>query len=125
MTSRNLIPSIWNCCVWNLGTIPATYALEYWRFIERVLRTRIEQVEPLLQKVNPQQNRQTYWLTTAARLGIARLDQRFQFPPRNHSVHDAQKLLPLALPTKLLADGGRLARDSPKQVEVGGKPCLK
>jgi len=72
------------------------------RFIERVFLSRVRQVEPLLKKVNPQHDRQTYRLAAIARLGIMRLDQRFQFTPRNDSFHALQKLFPFALPPVLL-----------------------
>ena len=72
------------------------------RFIERVFHTRVRQVEPLLKKVNPQHDRQTYGLAAITCPGIMRLDQRFQFPPRNDSFHRLQKLFPLTLPPVLL-----------------------
>src|SRR5439155_13118365 len=52
---------------------------------------RIRQVEPLLQKINPQHRFQFFRSPPVARLGIVRLDQRAQLRPRHHLLHFFQK----------------------------------
>src|ERR1035437_5372797 len=77
-------------------------AAQRWRVIEGLLHAGIRQVEPLLQKISSQHDREAHWLPTVARLGIVRLHQRQQLRPRHHLLHLVQKKLPLALATKPL-----------------------
>ena len=74
--------------------------------LNRVVRARlplpVRRVEPLLKKVNPQHDPQSYRLAAIARLGIMRLHKCLQFAPRNDGFHCLKKLLPLALPAVLL-----------------------
>ena len=81
------------------------------RLVEGVLRAGIGKIQPLLQKIDAQHDRQPYRLTAVARLRIVRFQQRFQFAPRNHRVHHVQKLFPTALPCVLLKT--RLRRQCP------------
>jgi hypothetical protein len=71
------------------------------RVVERILGAGIRQVEPVLQKVDAQHDRQADWLAAVACLGIMRLDQCFQLGPGNHRLHRLQKLLPAAGACKL------------------------
>ena len=71
-------------------------AAQYRRFIERILGSRVGQVEPVLQKVDAQHDAQAHWLPPLARLRIMRFDQGFQLGPGNHCIHGGKKLLPAA-----------------------------
>src|SRR5579859_3395449 len=61
------------------------------RVIQRLFHRRIRQVEPLLQKINPQHLFQLFRPSSVARLGIVRLDQRTQLRPRHYLLHLFQK----------------------------------
>ena len=76
------------------------------RIVQPFFGARIRQVEPVLQKVNPQQDAQPHRRTTVARLGVMRLYQRLQLRPRHDPVHLFQKrlspgLLPISLEASL------------------------
>src|ERR1019366_7940266 len=64
------------------------------RVIQRLFHRRICQVEPLLQKINPQHLFQFFRPSSVARLGIVRLDQRTQLRPRHHLLHLFQEHCP-------------------------------
>ncbi len=65
------------------------------RVIQRVLRTRVGQVVPLLQTVDTKHPLQRQWRTTpaGAALRIMWFDQRVKPCPRQHLFHLGQKLL--------------------------------
>ena len=89
---------------------PPRKAPQHRRFIERLFHPGIQKIEPSLQKVSSQHDSQTHRLATVAGPDIIRLDQRLQFPLRNHTVHGNQKLLPLTLPSTLLGPSLRRQR---------------
>jgi len=72
------------------------------RFVQRLFHPGIRQVEPLLNKVRPQHDREAHRLPSVARLRVVRTHQRLQRRPRNHTLHLLQKQLPPTLPTVLL-----------------------
>src|ERR1700730_10135835 len=72
------------------------------RFVQRLFHPRIRQVDPLLNKVRPQHDRQAHRLPSVARLRVVRTHQRLQRRLRNHTLHLLQKQLPPTLPTVLL-----------------------
>src|SRR5215472_1893689 len=61
------------------------------RVVQRLFHCRVRQVEPLLQKINPQHLLQFFGPTPAARFVIVGLDQGAQLPPRHHLLHLFQK----------------------------------
>src|SRR5208283_2728737 len=67
---------------------------QHGRLIQRVLGPWIGQVEPVLQKIDAQHDRQADGLATVARLRIIRRDQCLQLWPRHYGLHGAEKLLP-------------------------------
>ena len=71
------------------------------RIVKRIFSAGIGEIEPVLQKVDTQHDRQADRLAAVARLGIVRLDQCFQLPPGNHRFHGIEKLLPAAGPRML------------------------
>jgi hypothetical protein len=94
----------------NCGSAVVTPAIA-WKFLSFAICTpsiteseifevnsRIAQVEPVLQKINAQHNRQADRLAAVASLGIIRRDQGFQLGPWNYCLHGAEKLLPTARP---------------------------
>src|ERR1035438_7908674 len=72
------------------------------RFVQRLFHPGIRQVEPLLNEVRPQHNRQTHRLPSVACLRIVGPHQSLQPRPRNHTLHLLQKQLPPTLPPVLL-----------------------
>ena len=72
------------------------------RFIQSVLDRRVGQVEPLLQKVNPQHPLDAHRRTALAGVRIVWLHQRHQLGPRNHHLHLRKKLRSTRLPPKPL-----------------------
>ena len=67
------------------------------RVVQSLFHRRVRQIEPLLQKINPQYLFQFFRPSPVARLGIVRLDQRTQFPPRHHLLHLFQEHCPPSL----------------------------
>src|ERR1700746_363859 len=67
------------------------------RVVQSLFHRRVRQIEPLLQKINPQHLFQFFRPSPVARLGIVRLDQRTQFPPRHHLLHLFQEHCPPSL----------------------------
>src|SRR5438876_595234 len=63
------------------------------RVVQRLFHCRVRQVEPLLQKINPQHPLHSYRRTSISRLGIVWLNQRAQLAPRDHPFHFFQKYL--------------------------------
>ncbi len=81
------------------------------RVIQRLLRRRVRQIEPVLQEVHPQHPLQPDRRAAVAGLGVERLDQRAQFAPRHHLLHLGQECRP---PRQLAV----LARSSPSPGSV-------
>jgi len=77
-------------------------APQHGRFVERILGAGIGEVEPVLQKIDAQHDRQAYRLTAFARLRIVRPNQCLQFRPRNDGFHRVQELFTAALAGILL-----------------------
>ena len=80
------------------------------RVVQRFLHRRVRQVEPELQKVDPQHPLERYRRPTAqlAHLRIKPLDDRNELGPRQHPVHVREELCaPRRLPV-LLKPGQRL-----------------
>ncbi len=67
------------------------------RVVQSLFHRRVRQIEPLLQKINPQHRFPFFRPSPVARLGIVRLDQRTQFPPRYHLLHLFQEHCPSSL----------------------------
>src|SRR5437870_10642939 len=61
------------------------------RVVQRLFHPRVRQVEPLLQKVNPQHALYSHRRPPLPRLGIMRRHQRAQLAPRHHLLHLLQK----------------------------------
>ena len=61
------------------------------RFIQRILRPRVAQIEPLLQKVHPQHDLQSHRRPSVLPLGIVRFHQRLQLRPWHHLLHLLKK----------------------------------
>src|SRR5690606_6533212 len=59
--------------------------------VECILRRRIRQIEPLLEKVDPQHLLKPERLAAPARLRVMRLDQPHEPRPRDHRVHLGQE----------------------------------
>ena len=72
------------------------------RVVERVFNGWIGQVEPLLEKVNPQHPFQPDRRTAVAGLRIMWLDQRHQLRPRHHTLHLREELRTPRLPSETL-----------------------
>ena len=64
------------------------------RVVQRLFHRRVRQIEPLLQKINPQHLLQFFRPPPVARLRIVRLDQRAQLRPWHHLLHLFQKHRP-------------------------------
>src|SRR5690606_34996210 len=62
--------------------------------VQRLLRTRVRQIEPLLEEVNTQHHPQVLARSTVARMGVVRCNQRAQVRPRHNAVHVTKKLRP-------------------------------
>src|SRR6185503_14274577 len=78
-----------------LSEVDADEATHGLAVVERFLRSRIGEIEPLLQKVDPQHALKRDRRSAALAFGIVRRDQREQHGPRHDSVHLGQE--PLAL----------------------------
>ena len=74
--------------------IDARKAAQHRRFVQSVFHAGVRQREPLLQKVNPKHDVQSYRLTAHLALRVVRRNQRQQLGPWHHRVHLGQKLLP-------------------------------
>src|SRR5207253_5211329 len=61
------------------------------RVVQRLFYRRVRQVEPLLQKVNPQHALYSHRWPPVPRLGIMRRHQPAQLAPRHHLLHLLQK----------------------------------
>jgi hypothetical protein len=57
------------------------------RVVQGLFHRRVRQIEPLLQKINPQHLFQFFRPSPVAGLGIVRLDQGAQLCPRYHLLH--------------------------------------
>src|SRR4029077_5027224 len=64
------------------------------RVVQSLFHRRVPQIETLLQKKKPQHLFQLFTPLPVARLGIVRLNQRTQFPPRHHLLHLFQEHCP-------------------------------
>ena len=62
--------------------------------VDRILRLRIGEIEPLLQEVDPQHLLEPQRLPSLPGLRIVRPDQREQLRPGNHGVHLGKEALP-------------------------------
>src|ERR1019366_2913508 len=67
------------------------------RIVQRFFHSGVGQVEPLLQKVNPQHPLRPHRRPPIPHLGIHRFDQRTQLRPRHHLLHLLQKQRPSRL----------------------------
>src|SRR4051812_33806196 len=59
------------------------------RVVQRLFHGRVRQVEPLLQKINPQHPLHSYRRTSISRLGIVWLNQPAQLAPRDNPFHSS------------------------------------
>src|SRR5205814_3423844 len=75
------------------------------RVVQRLFYPRVRQVEPLLQKVNPQHALYSHRRPPLPRLGIMRRHQRTQLAPRHHLLHLFQIYRSPRLPRVLLKAG--------------------
>src|ERR1035437_5011336 len=66
------------------------------RVVERILGAGVGEIEPVLQKVDAQHDRQADRLAAVARLGIIRLDYSFQLSAGEHPPPRLQKTAPAA-----------------------------
>src|SRR5207247_5616518 len=80
------------------------------RVVQRLFYRRVRQVEPLLQKVNPQHALYSHRWPPVPRLGIMRRHQRAQLAPRHHLLHLLQKYRSPPLPSVLLKAGHHPSR---------------
>src|SRR5713226_9427074 len=82
--------------------IHANESAQRCRFVQRLFHPGIRQVEPLLNKVRPQHDREAHRLPSVTRLRVVRTHQSLHRRPRNYTLHLLQKQLPPTLPTVLL-----------------------
>lgn len=87
------------------------------RLLETILSLWVRQIEPLLEEVDPEHSLNAYGQASSLTGWIMRLDQAAQLPPRDDSLHLAQKALtPRLLMVSLKTDAGKghLTHGSPR-----------
>ena len=78
------------------------------RLLETILSLWVRQIEPLLEEVDPEHSLNAYGQASSLTGWIMRLDQAAQLPPRDDSLHLAQKALtPRLLMVSLKTDAGK------------------
>ena len=82
---------------WLAAQIDPNEATHRGAVIQRIFHRRVRQVEPDLQKINPQHPVNANRRAAAIPLGIMRFDQSAQLAPRHNRVHLSQKPLPARL----------------------------